>query len=211
MEGPAMLLGILSDSHGNTEATRRAAAALLERGGRRLIHLGDLCESMEGRLPGDLLALVRRHDVTVVKGNNDLAVERLLEEKPSRGPLEETARIFLKNLPLRVAVGDFLFAHSLPDGTVRSVYEPIDDGGTERAADVFTRTSFPALVCGHSHSPVLFRLRKETVIREPVPAEVDLALAPGERYIFIAGSVTGGECALVDTERRTYRRIRFSF
>lgn len=205
-----MLLGILSDSHGNTEATGRAAAALLERGVHRLIHLGDLCESMEGRLPEDLLALVRRHDVTVVKGNNDLAVERLLEEKPARGVREEAALRLLKSLPLRVAIGDFLFAHSLPDGTVRSVYEPIDDGGTERAAHVFAGTSFLALFCGHSHNPVLFRLRKAAVIREPVPVATELTLAPGERYIFIAGSVTGGECALADTERRTYRRIRFS-
>jgi hypothetical protein len=210
MEGPTMLLGILSDSHGNTEATRRAAAALLERGARRLIHLGDLCESMEGRPPDDLLALVRRHDVTVVKGNNDLTVERLLKEKPARGAREVEALRFLKSLPLRVAVGDFLFAPSLPDGTVRSVYEPIDDGGTERAARVFAGASFMALFCGHSHNPVLFRLRNETVIREPVPAEADLALAPGERYIFIAGSVTGGECALADTKRLTYRRIHFS-
>jgi predicted phosphodiesterase len=202
-----MTIGVLSDSHGDAKTTERVVAVLWERGADRLIHLGDLCESMEGRLPEALLALVRRHGVTVVKGNNDLAVERLLAEKPRRRGAEDAARSFLESLPLRVALGDLLFAHSLPEGTVRSVYEPIDDGGTERAARVFSRTDFTALFCGHSHSPVLFRLRKGKVTREPVPVEEDLPLVPGERYIFVAGAVTGGECALVDEERRTYRRI----
>ncbi|NPU84221.1 MAG: metallophosphoesterase family protein [Syntrophaceae bacterium] len=202
-----MRIGILSDSHGNEEATQRAVEALLEQGAVCLIHLGDLCESMEGRLTGTLLALARRHELTVIKGNNDLAVERLLDENPSRNEEEETARAFLKHLPLRVAVDDLLFAHSMPDGTVRSVYDPIDDGGTEKAAEVFARTSFTALFCGHSHSPVLFRLRRGKVIREPVPSAEDLPLLAEERYIIIAGAVTEGECALMDTERRTYRRI----
>lgn len=206
-----MKIGILSDSHGNEGATQRAVATLRERGADRLIHLGDLCESMEGRLPKALLTLVRHHDVTVVKGNNDLAVERLLDESPSLSPPEEEARGFLKGLPFRVALGDLLFAHSLPDGTVRSVYDPIDDGGTARASLVFTRTDFTALFCGHSHSPVLFRLHRGIVTRERVPIETDLPLAPEERFIIVAGTVTEGECALVDAKRRTYRRIPFSF
>jgi putative phosphoesterase len=202
-----MRIGILSDSHGNQEATERAVTALLEQGAGCLIHLGDLCESMEGRLTGTLLTLARNHEITVIKGNNDLAVERLLDENPSRNEEEETARAFLKNLPLRVAVDDLLFAHSMPDGTVRSVYDPIDDGGVDRAVEVFARTSFAALFCGHSHSPVLFRLRQGKVIRESVPSAEDLPLLAEERYIIVAGAVTEGECALLDTELRIYRRI----
>ncbi len=205
-----MWIGILADSHGNEEATERAAAALLERGATCLIHLGDLCESMEGRLAEGMLALARRHGITVIKGNNDLAVERLLDENPSRSPEENTSRDFLKNLPLRVAVDDLLFAHSMPDGTVRSVYDPIDNGGVDRAAEVYARTTFTALFCGHSHSPVLFRLKQGKVIREPVPPAEDLPLLPDERYIIVAGSVAEGECALLDTERRIYRRIPLS-
>lgn len=204
-----MWIGILADSHGNEEATEQAVAALLERGAGCLIHLGDLCESMEGKLSEGMLALALRHGITVIKGNNDLAVERLLDENPSRGREEETARDFLKNLPLRVAVDDLLFAHSMPDGTIRSVYDPIDDGGVDRAAEVFTRSSFTALFCGHSHSPILFRLRRGTVTREPVAPAEDLCFQPEERYIIVAGAVTEGECALLDTERRIYRRIPF--
>ncbi|TVQ54104.1 MAG: YfcE family phosphodiesterase [Phycisphaerales bacterium] len=38
---PLMLIGILSDSHGRVEMTRRAVAALLDGGAEMLIHLGD--------------------------------------------------------------------------------------------------------------------------------------------------------------------------
>ncbi len=192
-----MWIGILADSHGNEAATERAAAVLLERGAVCLIHLGDLCESMDGKLTEGMLALALRHRITVIKGNNDLAVERLLDENPSRSQEENTSRDFLKNLPLRVAVDDLLFAHSMPDGTVRSVYDPIDDGGVDRAAEVFARTTFTAL----------FRLKQGKVIRKPVPPAEDLPLLPEERYIIVAGSVAEGECALLETERRIYRRI----
>jgi predicted phosphodiesterase len=202
-----MRIGILSDSHGDVAATERAAAVLRERGALCLIHLGDLCESMEGRLPEALLALVRQPGFTVVKGNNDLAVERLLQEKHARDAREEDSLRFLAQLPLRVAMGDLLFAHSLPDGTIRSLYDPVDDGGTARAREIFSRTSFAGLFCGHSHSPVLFRLRNGSVTREPVPVEADLPFVTGERYILVAGSVAEGECALVDAQRRTYRRV----
>ena len=37
-----MLIGILSDSHGRAETTRRAVAALRQRGAELLLHLGDI-------------------------------------------------------------------------------------------------------------------------------------------------------------------------
>lgn len=37
-----MVIGVLSDSHGRAETTRRAVALLLASGAERLIHLGDL-------------------------------------------------------------------------------------------------------------------------------------------------------------------------
>jgi len=202
-----MKLGILSDSHGNVEATRRAVAALLEGGAVRLVHLGDLCESMEGRLDDGMLALVRAHGITVLKGNNDLAVERLLAELTVRNAREDDALAFLRGLPLLLALDDLLFSHSMPDGTVRSIYDPIDDGGTARASEVFIRTDFRAHFCGHSHSPVLFRRRGNRVTREAVPADADVLLTPGDRFIIVAGSAAEGECALLDTERMTYRRL----
>lgn len=59
-----MQVGILSDSHGDAEATARAVALLEGRGARKLFHCGDLCG--EGVL--DALA---GHDCLFVWGNCD--------------------------------------------------------------------------------------------------------------------------------------------
>lgn len=60
-----MLVGILSDSHGDAAATGRAVALLKERGARRLFHCGDLC----GEAVLDALA---GHDCLFVWGNCDV-------------------------------------------------------------------------------------------------------------------------------------------
>jgi predicted phosphodiesterase len=87
-----MWIGILADSHGNEKATERAAAALLERGATCLIHLGDLCESMEGKVTEGMLALALRHGITVIKGNNDWRGAAAGRESIPR-PEEDPSRI----------------------------------------------------------------------------------------------------------------------
>ncbi len=59
-----MLLGIMSDSHGDAEMTERAVALLESRGAAKLFHCGDLC----GEAVLDALA---GHDCTFVWGNCD--------------------------------------------------------------------------------------------------------------------------------------------
>ncbi|MFQ5423598.1 MAG: metallophosphoesterase family protein [Phycisphaerae bacterium] len=59
-----MRVGILSDSHGDAEATARAVALLEARGAEKLFHCGDLCsEAVLDELAG--------HDTTFVWGNCD--------------------------------------------------------------------------------------------------------------------------------------------
>lgn len=59
-----MVLGILSDSHGDAGATARAIALLKRLGAERFVHCGDICG--EG-----VLAEFVGHDVTFVWGNCD--------------------------------------------------------------------------------------------------------------------------------------------
>ncbi len=59
-----MVLGILSDSHGDAGATARAIALLKRQGAVRIVHCGDICGE-------DVLAEFVGHDVTFVWGNCD--------------------------------------------------------------------------------------------------------------------------------------------
>ena len=61
---PAMLIGILSDSHGRVETTRAAVAALRERGAEMLPHLGDIGDDA---VIDELIG----HNARIVFGNCD--------------------------------------------------------------------------------------------------------------------------------------------
>jgi len=65
-----MRIGVLSDSHGRVEITRRAVAALRAAGAEQLIHLGDFeTEDVIDELAG--------HSARIVFGNCDWDVARL--------------------------------------------------------------------------------------------------------------------------------------
>ena len=59
-----MLVGIMSDSHGDAAMTAKAVELLTQRGAKKLFHCGDICGQ-------DVLAEFAGHDVVFVWGNCD--------------------------------------------------------------------------------------------------------------------------------------------
>ncbi len=169
-------IGLIADSHGNIEATVEAIRLLKERGAGILVHLGDFCDSVRRDRTEAMIRLLRENGVLAVKGNNDFFVESMqTDERRPPDPEGEPAIAFLKTVPLTRALDGLLFAHSLPFDTLRSFYEPIDTGSTQRAERLFAETDFQLLFCGHSHLPIIFRKAGSRVTREQAP--------PGERLI----------------------------
>ena len=65
-----MLIGILSDSHGDANTTARAVAALVAHGSEMLLHLGDIgCDEVIDELTG--------HKTRIVFGNCDWEIDAL--------------------------------------------------------------------------------------------------------------------------------------
>ena len=208
-ESPDTCVGLIADSHGNVEATAEAIRLLKERGAGILFHLGDFCDSIRHDRAAAMIRLLRENGVLAVKGNNDFCVEGMLtDERRPPGPKGEPAIAFLRSVPLTRTLDGLLFAHSLPYDSLRSFYEPIDTGATQRAERLFNETDFQLLFCGHSHLPILFRMARGKVTREPVPPGVKLHRDSGDRIIAIVGAADNGECALYDPEKQTYERIR---
>lgn len=192
-------IGLVADSHDCLEALDRAVRLLEARGAESLVHLGDICDSLRLDLLEDSVRLIRKHRLLAVKGNNDFMLENLLRCQPPEGKaLYERLGSFLEELPMKIVWDGLCFAHSLPFDHLRSFYEPIDVGTTDRAREIFNLTRHRILFCGHSHRSVLFRLAGERVSREPIPTGGSVALNPEERYIIVTGSVLEGECALFD-------------
>jgi len=205
----ARRIGLLADSHGDLGRTEQAAAALLAAGAERLIHLGDFCDTVQESSWVRVMQALRRYRMLTVKGNNDFLVETILKERPpGPDPAEAQLRAFLKSLPMTLVADGLCFAHSLPYDSVRSFYEPVDDGTTAKALPVFQSTAHRILFCGHAHTPVLFRWRAGQVSREAIPPDLPVPMRADERYIAVVGAVEDGECALYDGGEGTYRRIR---
>ncbi len=202
-------IGLVSDSHSELNALETAIHKLQKRGADTLVHLGDVCDSMRLDLLEDSIGLLRKHRVTAVKGNNDFVLEKLLQGKPPEqkvgtGPLVD----FLCELPIVIVWDCICFAHSLPFDFLRAIYDPIDDGSTNKAEEVFCMTSYRITFCGHSHRPVLFRYSQDRVYRELIPENRPIVLDPEDRHILVTGAVTEGECTLFDVKQWSLERIR---
>lgn len=64
-----MKIGLLSDAHGNPAGLAICLALLRSQGAERLFFLGDAVGYLPGWAP--VLALLREHDVTCIRGNHD--------------------------------------------------------------------------------------------------------------------------------------------
>jgi predicted phosphodiesterase len=215
-------LGLIADSHGNLEATRQAIRLLKGLGADILVHLGDFCDSIHHGRTAAMIGLLEAHGVLAVKGNNDFLVEKMLAD--ARRPLDPEGQrtlAFLRDVPVTRTMNGLCFAHSLPFDSLRSFYEPIDTGDTQRASRLFSETDFQFLFCGHSHLPIIFRKSGSRVTREQSPPREKQVLGiagdgphagensgAGERFIVVVGAVDDGECALYNRNVGVYERLR---
>ena len=197
----------MADSHGNLEATGLALRILEERDAGMIIHLGDIGDSIRYHDLQEILDLLSEHRVLSVKGNNDYLITLALGDRSGRHK-PGCPGMFLKQLPMKRIMGDLCFAHSLPFDYHRAFYDPVDDGTTKRAEKLMRETAHRILFCGHSHTPVLFRMQAGHVTREHPLAGKKVLLRKEERYIVVVGALDHGECALYDERSGMYERIK---
>lgn len=198
----------MADSHGDLERTRSSIALLRRLNADGLFHLGDACDFLRSATILPMIRLLERSGVLAVKGNNELQAEQGMTGG-LEGTAAERARAlrFFRGMPFVREFEGLCFTHSMPWGGIRSVYEPVDDGGTEKAAAVFRNTAYRIIFCGHSHVPVLFRWRSGGIRRERLETGVRLPLEDGERYIIVVGALERGGCGLFDRESMTYETL----
>ena len=213
-------IGLIADSHGNIEATRQAIRLLKGLDADVLVHLGDFCDSIHHDRTAAMIGLLEEHRILTVKGNNDFLVENMLADtRRSLDPEGQRTLAFLRRVPVTRTLNGLSFAHSLPFDSLRSFYEPIDTGDTQRAARLFAETDFRLLFCGHSHLPIIFRKSGSHVTREQSPPREKRVLgaagdAPNtgedsgakDRFIVVVGAADDGECALYNREAGDYER-----
>ncbi|MGB9500022.1 MAG: metallophosphoesterase family protein [Dissulfuribacterales bacterium] len=206
-------MGLVADSHGNLEAMLGCIKRLNNLPVDSLVHLGDVFDSLHTDNLIRTVEAIQQNGIYPVKGNNDYQIEKML----SNGCLldlpagtKKKVLSFLEEMPMNRVENDICFTHSFPFDSVRSFYEPVDTGFTDRAEQIFNQTQYQTIFCGHSHSPILFRWRSGRVTRENINVEEKVFLNPSERYIIIVGSADSGECGFFDSEQKVYERICIS-
>jgi predicted phosphodiesterase len=204
-------IGLMADSHGEIETVEECIQKLNSCNVDAIIHLGDFLDSQNSRNTVQILDAIHRHHVLTVKGNNEHQIENALkngwfDHVPAYH--QEIVQSFLSQVPMRLVLQDLCFNHSLPYDSIRSIYEPMDKGNTERAESVFHDTDYHIVFCGHSHSPILFRNMHGKVSREALYHEAPVKLHANERFIIIVGAATEGESGVMDVAQMTYERIR---
>jgi len=106
-------IGIMADSHGNPDMIAAALRLFQVRGCSRMVHLGDICDSVVYQQTDACVELLLTHRVLAVKGNNDHAIVRDGRARQSRAISEETIA-YLEALPLQIELAAALFVHSRP-------------------------------------------------------------------------------------------------
>lgn len=202
-------IGLMADSHGDLHILQRAIYLLRAEGADILIHLGDFCDSLRPGTLAEVIAILQTSGVRAVRGNNEHALEKTIAAgRCDKG--DDPTSLFLRSLPFSRTMGDITFAHSFPGDAPRGLYEPIDTGGTQRAASLFRETGQRVLFAGHSHRPVLFRLRQDRVARVEIRPGESVPLPRNERAIIIVGALENGEGAIYDLTCDTYESKRIS-
>jgi len=157
-----MLIGFISDIHGNLEALEVALTALEKRRPHHLYCLGDIVGY--GANPNECVERVRETCKAVILGNHDAALIGHTGIQYFNSYAQEaivwTARMiseenlaFLRKVPLTLSIDDMLLVHATPDDPPHWDYI-FSQKEAQRHYHVMKE---PIAFIGHSHIPAEFK------------------------------------------------------
>lgn len=213
-----MIWAILADVHGNLEALQAVLADCRREEARRLVFLGDAVGY--GANPNECLSLLREMAELKVAGNHDYGAVGLTDiayfNLPARLALEWTAGVlreehrgFLRRLPLVLETEGIALVHATLHRPGEWNYIFTADDAEESLREMRGQ----AVLCGHSHRPLVIVREKE---RRPSVREPGVfILGEGTQYLINSGSVGQprdqdplAAYGLYDDESREYRLKR---
>lgn len=196
-----MILGLISDIHGNLAALKAVLADMESKGAERVLCLGDVVGY--GPFPGECLDLVQRcgavlmgnHEEALLFGAENFnprakrAIDWTRDHLKSEGD-EETRRKrwhILQNLQLHAKDGDYLFTHASPRQPTREYVMPKDAKNPQKMGEIFALVPHLCFV-GHTHIPGVF-LEDGTFIPPTMLWAQTYFVEQGEKALVNIGSV----------------------
>jgi predicted phosphodiesterase len=187
---------IISDIHSNQEALEAVLRTVTRRAYDGVLCMGDLVGY--GGSPNPVVTRIRKmKGLMAVRGNHDKVCGGLEDGKNFNAAARQAAqwtnkrlrpenKAFLQGLPRgprEVAPGLWIAHGSIPDEDAY-LFSDFD------AYQVFENSPFEVCFFGHTHFPMVFQHTAAGIEIIPVKQDlVELALAPGARYLINPGSV----------------------
>ncbi|NQT27606.1 metallophosphoesterase family protein [candidate division KSB1 bacterium] len=187
-----MKIGLIADIHANFDALVTVLDALSAEKVDKIICLGDLVGY--GPDPMECIRIVSDAAETVLAGNHDHAAAGLLpidQFNPdakaamqwTQDQLDESAKNYLKSLPIEMQDGDLMAIHATPEAPEKFLY-------IMKEMDIKTNLDLlklPLCIVAHSHVPGIFV--KDNTGDLFVHHEPKLIFADGSKYLINIGSI----------------------
>jgi len=194
-------LGIMADSHGESDKIVAALAFFSENDCDGYFHLGDICDSAHPETAEACVRPLIDSGVMAIKGNNDHQID--VNHRARSGTPEHRLDLipidileFIHNLPLLRSCKPVLFTHSLPFARELGLSSMIGVMGEVELNRFFSTDPQGILFRGHSHDPEIVYIHGHQVISR--------ILQPGRQYkikdrlpcVVTCGALTGRFCMI---------------
>lgn len=192
-KAPGEPIGLIADSHGKNDLLQRAIQTVTKSGAKRLIHLGDLCDSLHPDSAQDTVNILQENNIPGVLGNNEYSI--ISEHHNEHVQNISTAVLdYLSALPYILDLSPFWFTHSAPFEWPAATRRPIMDF----LPHLLKQKPFPfeILFRGHSHRPSVIEMDGAEIKKIPAQAGTRLKLHRNRRYVITVGAVEEASSAL---------------
>lgn len=188
-------VGIMADSHGQVEAMLTAVTYFRRMGCERVVHLGDICDSLLPDASDACVKLLQSEGVTALKGNND---HTLVVNRPdAAGACVAPETIdYLDRLPMRTQDEEAIFTHSLPFEKELGLSCMVRTPGENESIWFFEACPDKVLFRGHSHEPEIKWRQNGRIVAEPIAPGSRVALNERRPCIVTCGALTKGLCMI---------------
>jgi len=190
---PVKPIGLIADSHGKNDLLLKSIQALKDAGAHTILHLGDLCDSLNPHAAEDTVKILKENSICGVLGNNEYSMITEHHNEHVQN-ISDDVMNYLKQLPYVMSFGLIKFTHSAPFNWPAATRRPI----AEFLPHFIEKGGFPfeILFRGHSHQPSIIEIHNDQAKKIPAQAGKRQKLCRNRRYIITVGAVEEGSAAL---------------
>ena len=202
-------IGIIADSHGKPDTISKAVTHLKNNRCDKIIHLGDICDTLFPETCNVCIQILEDNDVVAVKGNNDHMLQ-INQIGNLESPISHQSLSYLKNLSPVIQCDNVYFAHSLPYYDEMGISCITRGLGKQDIKKFFSVPGEKILFRGHGHTPEIIWEKEGLYYREVFSTNKTVDLKPFLPCIITCGALTRGLCMIwdIDTQMLTSLSIK---